>query len=45
MEHERRDSPRPWKVSSAAHNRSAMALQSRSLHPSNRRASGPDTDR
>jgi len=45
MEHERRDTPRPWKVSSGAHGRTAMALKSRALHPSNGRPFGADSDR
>jgi F-type H+-transporting ATPase subunit b len=35
MEHQRRDSPRPWKVSPVAHGRSGPAMDSRSVHPSN----------
>jgi F-type H+-transporting ATPase subunit b len=45
MEHERRESPRPWKASSAAHGRTAMALKSRALHPSNGGPFDADSDR
>jgi hypothetical protein len=41
MERQRRESPRPWKVSSAVHSRSGPVLESRALHPSNGHPSGP----